>query len=342
MSETAHVRYVFLDIVGFTRKRTVEAQSDLVAALNRIVAAAISVTMEKADETILIPTGDGLAVAILNASSWDIHIRVGLEILRAVAEHNLATADEMRQFQVRIGINENVDNVVLDINKRRNVAGYGISLAQRIMDKADGGQLLVGRATYDILSPREKYNKVFRGYQAVAKHGTHLPVYQLLVDLPGLNVDVPSAFVEEKPRATKLTNFAAYYIAYAATNAAFLLSRNGDHMRDETAIVLLTFLAEDSVDKAGRPAHEAPLTITWHAGKASFAEQYYYYNKLDLWVLSRAADLTSKHELLAYEHLFEGETYDRNLAFVRGAGVQKLRQEYPLIAKEFGLDAASP
>ena len=39
-AEVELVRYVFLDVVGFTHQRSVEAQSDIVAALNEIVLAA--------------------------------------------------------------------------------------------------------------------------------------------------------------------------------------------------------------------------------------------------------------------------------------------------------------
>jgi len=338
MSETANVRYVFLDIVGFTRKRTVEAQSDLVAALNRIVTAAIASTIESDTETILIPTGDGIAVAILDCRSWDVHIRLALEILRAVADHNVTTTDEMRKFEVRIGVNENVDNVVLDINNRRNVAGYGISMAQRVMDKADAGQLLVGGPTHEIVSPREKYNKAFRVYHAAAKHGTRFSLYQLAINSPGLNVQVPSAFAEDKPKPVRLTTFVAYYIAYAATHRAFLLSRNADPVRDKTAVVLLSLLAQDSFDETQRPVHERAFPRAWNAGKASFNEQYEYYRNTDFWVLARAAELLTR-TLEPYEELFDGEEYFRNFAFLGDTAVQKLREQYPSIASEFKLNA---
>jgi hypothetical protein len=63
MIETAAVKYVFLDIVGFTRGRTVEAQSELVVRLNLIVARAIAEVAADEKETIFLPTGDGMAIA---------------------------------------------------------------------------------------------------------------------------------------------------------------------------------------------------------------------------------------------------------------------------------------
>jgi class 3 adenylate cyclase len=180
MSETARIQYVFLDVVGFTRGRSVEAQSEIVAALNTIVSTSIQVRAVPKEATILIPTGDGMAVAIINQPSADLHLQVALQILAAVSTHNGSKTDPMRQFEVRIGINENIDNLVTDINGQRNVAGAGISMAQRIMDKADAGQVLVGATVFETLRQREAYMTTWRAFNARGKHDIIFPVYQFL------------------------------------------------------------------------------------------------------------------------------------------------------------------
>jgi hypothetical protein len=53
-------KYVFLDIVGFTRNRTVEAQADIVKQLNAIVIEAVKESGSPRDKFIFIPTGDGI------------------------------------------------------------------------------------------------------------------------------------------------------------------------------------------------------------------------------------------------------------------------------------------
>ena len=53
--ETRHVRYIFADVVRFTEDRTLEAQVEIVAALNDAFKKSIGSL-----ETIYLPTGDGM------------------------------------------------------------------------------------------------------------------------------------------------------------------------------------------------------------------------------------------------------------------------------------------
>src|SRR5438876_10940737 len=103
---------------------------------------------------LFIPTGDGLCIALINTEGryrYDIHMLVALNILESLEDYNRSQPDEMRRFHVRIGINSNEDNLINDINARPNLAGAGISLASRIMDKADGSQILVGESVFERL-----------------------------------------------------------------------------------------------------------------------------------------------------------------------------------------------
>lgn len=349
MVETARVQYVFLDVVGYTNNRSVEAQSEVVAILNHMVKATLNNIVTKTlqemgmdappDQTILIPTGDGIAIALIDTVGFDVHLRVALEILRLIAEHNSITSDVMRRFEIRIGINENIDNVLLDINGKRNVAGAGISMAQRIMDKADASQILVGFTVYDVLRQREKYFSSFRVYSATGKHGVKFNVYQFLSkDAPGLSITVPSAFAAKKIEPVRLTKFVAYYMAYAEKNRAFLTSRKNDSSREYPATVLLCFLAEDSKTASETPFHEKADTATWGAGVESFEKQYIHYNEIEFWVIAKLAGFLSGEHLGTYsEHFVEGDFGMTNYLFVKPSGIQKLCNEWPEIAKEFGL-----
>jgi len=338
MLETARVQYVFLDVVGFTSNRSVEAQSEVVATLNDVVTKALQAMAVPSERTVLLPTGDGIAIALIDVSGIDVHLRLALEILRLIAAHNSITSDAMRQFEIRIAINENIDNVLPDINGRRNVAGAGISMAQRIMDKADASQVLVGHAVYDVLRQRQRYFSSFRAFTATGKHGVTFSVYQYLSkDAPGLSVTVPSAFAAKKVEPAKLTKFAAYYMAHAVANRAFLLSRKSDPARDYVATVLLNFLAEDSVAASETGPHEEATKCTWHASVASFEEQYHYYYGLDFWSLVRLADLLRTRYLQPYREHFETANYMTSYAFVKHSGVHNVQAEWPQIANEFGL-----
>ena len=339
MAETRRVQYVYLDIVGFTRNRYVEAQSDLVAVLNRIVDEAIvSVSVDK-ESTIFIPTGDGMAIALIDVAGIDVHLRLALAILRLVEEHNGDEPDPMRQFEVRIGVNENSDNLVVDINGRRNVAGAGISMAQRIMDKADGGQVLVGRTVYDVLRPREAYFSSFRKYSARVKHGTELDLYQYIAkDARGLNIGVPTAFASTSaPQRPALSKRTAYYMCHAILNRDWLVKQKGDPMRDYAAVVLLDFLADDSEKRANTLPTDEAETRTWSAGLATFEEQYAFYRGIDFWVIAEYQGLIVESRLSRYSDCFERADYQTKYAFVSAQGIARLHAECPEIAAEMGI-----
>jgi len=336
--ETGRVQCVCLDIVGFTKNRSVEAQSDLVATLNNVVAKAIESLSISSPSAVLLPTGDGIVVALVDLAGVDIHLRLALEILRLVAVHNAAETDAMRRFEVRVGINENVDNLVVDINGRRNVAGAGISMAQRIMDKADGGQVLVGETVYEVLRQRESYLSSFRRFGAKGKHDIAFTVYQFLdKTAQGLNVAVPSAFASRVFEQPKLSKLAAHYMCHAIANREFLVAQKGDPMRNRAGGVLLGFLAGDSLEAASTPSHEVPMPETWRAGSASFEEQYRHYSTTEFWLLAKLSRLFEDQHLSRYSQCFESDGVLPNYIFISAAGVRKLHADCPEIAAEFGI-----
>ena len=257
--ETATTKYIYLDIVRFTYNRSVEAQSELVQSLNGIVKDVIASQSVKAEQLILLPTGDGICISLLNLNEpFDVHVKMGLQILAKVEAHNSAVTDTQRRFQLRIGLNENLDNVVVDINGRRNLAGAGINFAQRVMSFADGGQILVGQAVYEVLRHREDYMNSFREYAGRTKHGTLIRLFQFIeVDSLGLNVEIPSMFRETISKAPALTKHVAYYIAHAYKYVHFF---QAIHKTNATAayssIVLLWLLGEDAKELSELKPHQ--------------------------------------------------------------------------------------
>jgi len=337
-ARTEPVKYVFLDIVGFTKGRSVEAQSDLVAALNRIVRKAIDAFSVKDEQLILLPTGDGICVAIIadRGYSYDIHLKIALEILRGVKEHNSGVTDTARRFAVRIGLNENVDNIVVDINGSQNVAGAGINMAQRIMSQADGNQIMVGQSVYDTLHVREAYLNSFRSYAATAKHGIRFAVHQYIASAEGLNADIPQVFAPTTPPPQKpivLTKFAAYYMALAIKLQEFFLSQKERTAWEYTATPLLYFLAYDCAAKSETSEFENFRPRTWGALSKSLEAQYEYYNKHDFWILQTLTDFIGGAELGQFTDCFElSGLY--NYIFISQKGREKLAGEWPDVLKE--------
>ena len=278
-----------------------------------------------------------MAIALLDEPSYDIHLRLALEILRLVELANEKVDDDARRFQVRIGVNENVDNVILDINGARNVAGAGISLAQRLMDLADGGQVLVGDRVHEILRQRERYMSKFYSFAATGKHGIRFGAHQFRDDAPGLSTETPAVFVKVPPTRVKFSETAAYFVAHALTHRDFLLAERARPERDYAATVLLSLLAKDSIERATTGPYDDPFLRTWKATTASFEEQYQHYCNVDMQVLAQYAHLYEEAYLEPHQDCFETSGHLRVFVFPKLSTADKLAEEWPAIASEFGL-----
>ncbi len=215
------VKYVFCDVVGYSRNRTAEAQIDIIDRLNEAVTRAVNAWVSEQIRTgvfeplqtlevIYIPTGDGICVAIVDReASYDAHIRIALGLLYMVDKVNAQEPDESRKFSIRIGLAENDDNMITDINEKRNVAGPGINEAQRAMSFGDGSQILFGESVFNVLRHRESYVYSIVRFEGAEKHGRSIFIYQLIsqdgATYPQLSSEVPSAFAEpEHPISKRL------------------------------------------------------------------------------------------------------------------------------------------
>lgn len=135
---------LFLDIVEYSQK-AVSGQISLKEGFNVFLSTALSEVPVK--DRIILDTGDGAAISFLG----DIEdaLKVGLSM-----RHSLMTAGVYMDtpLLVRMGINLGPVRLVKDINNQPNIVGDGINVAQRVMDFADIGQLLVSRSYYDAVS----------------------------------------------------------------------------------------------------------------------------------------------------------------------------------------------
>jgi hypothetical protein len=221
-------------------------------------------------DLILLPTGDGICLALLRADPFDLSLKLSLSILKSLAEHNNSTDDRKRQFEIRVGVNQNIDNLVIDINGNQNVAGRGINMAQRIMSLADGGQILVGEPVHEILRERELYINSFRGFPGADKHGNFFKVYQLVQEnAVGLNVEIPTRFRPPKREQPRINEYAAHFIANATIHHDFLFSRKRDVGFDYSSVILLHLLTLDSIDDMIRGPYEEPRPLVKRGKDAS-------------------------------------------------------------------------
>lgn len=347
----AHIveaKYVFLDIVGFTRGRHVEAQAAIVEKLNEVVSNVLDKVFEiAARNRILLPTGDGMCIVLLDRDApFDIHVQIALALLANLHIYNGKTKDEMMRFDLRIGVNANEDNLIQDINGERNMAGAGINIAQRVMNSADGNQILVSTRVHETLRDREKYMGMFRSYTAITKHRERISVHQLVKEGErGLNLDVPQAFQEPatvEKKEPQLTRNVAYYLAHAIRNRPTLVENKDKIYNDDAFIILLHYLAEDSKRQSESTEVEYSHVRTYKARSATFWEQYEHYSSLDTYVagdLSHFVQYGNSDYLSRYCNCFVQDNI--GLPDYRAAsdhGKQKLKQDWPDVWDEFDLD----
>jgi class 3 adenylate cyclase len=333
-------KYVFLDVVGFS-KRTAEDQARIVRHLNTIVTESLASYEIGEEARIVIPTGDGMCIALIGRHpAYDVHLQLALSILKSLHTHNRETPEQARRFLVRVGINQNTDILVHDVNGRLNVAGAGVNDASRVMGSADGNQILVSRAVFDELQPTEKYARSFRRLIAVVKHNRRLEVYQYMAQgCAGLNTDLPRAWVR------RMSPVVAYYLAHAIQNRDFLI-KHQNQGETVVAVALLWLLATDSYGRSSstevNPHVElAPkdLFSSLFGLNMSFSQRFFGLLRGDGNVAGVLVALVRfvMEVLGQYPHYFEAGKSPPNLIFVSPLGKMKLKEEYPGVWAEFKL-----
>jgi hypothetical protein len=363
---TVTAKHIFLDVVDFSRDRSVEAQSYIVAFLNKIVLLSLSENNITEAQRLLLPTGDGICISLLNVvDPYDIHLRIALSIIKYIdhfrghsVEHiDEASADsekaelvlvsdsedylswvKMREFEVRIGIETNVDNLVTDVNGLPNIAGAGINIAQRIMGLADGSQVLVSQTVFNELRHREKYMRSFRELPSTTvKHGTNIKTYQFIgEDCEGLNKDRPTAFEVTQQQPKTLTKEAAYYFAHSIIHRTFLLERDPGS-DDYAGEVFLWLLAKDSVAKSDANTEREKVRFNeYRIVKKTIEDFYKELDGINFSILSITHESINSIVLSDYTQFFEGYSDYR---FLTSDGIAKLKQEWPQIWEELDLDA---
>jgi class 3 adenylate cyclase len=331
-----YAKYIFLDVVEFSR-RSAEAQSAIVKALNSTILHALTQCDVRDEDRMLIPTGDGTCIALVGPTLlYDTHIQVSLTILEKLHAYNADTSNPSRQFQIRIGINQNTDIVVTDINGKPNIAGAGINMAARIMDKSGTNQILVSQTVYDELQPSERYMSKFRAFDAESKHGLKFRVFQYIGDGHlGLSHEIPSEFRETPPVELKLSKQVAYYFAHAIKLRSFILAKQGPGQNNYALATMLWFLANDSVGESEATEIEPHEPDIYGEGKASWEEIFKHYDSVDFDVMCKLGRFISD-KLWPYRKFWQGGTGYVPL-FITGDGATKLKREWPKIWEAFDL-----
>src|SRR5438874_2539410 len=164
--EIGHV--LFIDIVGYS-KLLINEQSEQIQTLKEIVRGTEQFRIAEAEGKLLrLPTGDGGALVFRN--SPEAPVRCALEITKELQKH--PGSKEKPQLRLRMGIHSGPVNEVTDLNEQANIAGAGINTAQRVMDCADAGHILLSRHVADDLKHYARWRPYLHEIgECKVKHG---------------------------------------------------------------------------------------------------------------------------------------------------------------------------
>ncbi|MFL6513828.1 MAG: tetratricopeptide repeat protein [Chthoniobacterales bacterium] len=191
--ELAIAHVLFIDIVGYSKLATRE-QNAVVASLNELVQECEPFRIaEKADRLLKIPTGDGMALVFYSSPEEPAQCAVALA-------QALKTDPNLK---VRMGIHSGSVSGVVDVSGRANVAGAGINIAQRVMDCADAGHILISKHAADDLAEYERWRPLLHDLGSCeVKHGVKVQVANLWSDEVG-NSRLPSKIRGQRQRVRR-------------------------------------------------------------------------------------------------------------------------------------------
>jgi adenylate cyclase len=183
--EIAHV--LFIDIVGYT-KLLINEQLDHLEKLREIARATPTFQAAQREGKLLrLPTGDGGALVF--RGSPEEPVKCAVEIARQLKKHP--------ELCVRMGIHSGPVKEVTDLSEQGNIAGAGINIAQRVMDCADAGHILLSKRVADDLEQYAQWRSLLHDLgNCEVKHGVSLALFNLYSDEFG-NPDCPKRLGRE-------------------------------------------------------------------------------------------------------------------------------------------------
>ena len=233
--EIGHVLY--MDVVGYS-KLLINDQRELQSELGSIVRNTQAFrAAEATGQLVRLPVGDGMALVFFN--SPEAPVLCALEIGKALKNHPV--------LQLRMGIHSGPISQLKDVNDRTNIAGAGINIAQRVMDCADAGHILLSkRVAEDLAQSRQWQPHLHDLGECPVKHEVRLPVVNLYTDEAG-NPEMPEKV--RKAREQESAEEAAGRPASTFRRRSVLIV-SGALVAAGLAAALFAFFTSSSSDKS--------------------------------------------------------------------------------------------
>src|SRR5215467_15445858 len=186
-------------------KLSINEQRAAVDELNHIVRASNQFQKaEASDRLIKIPTGDGMALVFY--TSVEAPVQCAVEISRVVRERP--------RPQLRMGVHSGPVSGVIDVTGCSNLTGGGLNIAQRVMECADAGHILLSKRVAEDLEEYEQWRPLLHDLGTCeVKHGARVGVVNLYANQVG-NPQQPKKFETMYKHRTR--------VRWAAGTAALL------------------------------------------------------------------------------------------------------------------------
>jgi TolB-like protein len=178
---------------------------------------------EASERLIKISTGDGIALVFY--TNLEAPVRCAMELSRALKDHP--------RLHLRMGIHSGPVSGVIDVTGRTNLAGAGLNLAQRVMNCADAGHILLSKHAAEDLEEYDEWRPLLHELgECEVKHGLRVSVSNLYSEEIG-NPAVPeklkaarrAAATRRKRTAFRRLSLGALGLLAAIAAIAFLFVR---------------------------------------------------------------------------------------------------------------------
>ena len=181
-SFTLMYHWFFTDIVaGSDPTMVTTEQVRKIVVLNELISRTDVFKRRDPDNTVILPTGDGMAIGF--SDSPEKPLRLAIDLHKLVYKYNESRRGKDKLL-LRIGIDMGPVFMIKDLNEKDNVWGPGIIMARRVMDLAGDMNIFASEKIADDirkLSPEYKaiFHKIGSYY---IKHGETLKLYNIYGD----------------------------------------------------------------------------------------------------------------------------------------------------------------